>query len=194
MATACEALKFPVVSGNVSLYNETDGRAILPTPAIGGLGVIDDAAMAVGIALPPWLDLVLIGASRGWPRPVAVAARDRRETRGGEAPPPVDLAAEKVAGDFVRMHRSPREVAARGHDVSDGGLLVAVAEMCMAQRRWGAAVVTGLNAIFLATPSGSARTRDRYQLAVADSFTDHSGRGGCRACRWRGLDTRVGGI
>src|SRR6478752_7460444 len=66
MAAACEALDFPVVSGNVSLYNETRDpsgavRAILPTPAIGGLGVLDDAAKAVGIALQPWLDVVLIG-------------------------------------------------------------------------------------------------------------------------------------
>src|SRR5262249_61704201 len=71
MATACEALEFPVVSGNVSLYNETRDpngtvRAILPTPAIGGLGVLDDAAKAVGIALGPWLDIVLGGATKGW--------------------------------------------------------------------------------------------------------------------------------
>ena len=66
MAAACEALDFPVVSGNVSLYNETEGRAILPTPAIGGLGVLDDASLAVGLALPPWLDIVLIGATTGW--------------------------------------------------------------------------------------------------------------------------------
>ncbi len=51
MAAACEALDFPVVSGNVSLYNETEGRAILPTPAIGGLGVLDDAARAVGLGI-----------------------------------------------------------------------------------------------------------------------------------------------
>ena len=83
MAAACEALDFPVVSGNVSLYNETRDpsgavRAILPTPAIGGLGVLDDAAKAVGIALRPWLDVVLIGDDQGLARPVALAARDRR--------------------------------------------------------------------------------------------------------------------
>ena len=66
MAAACEALDFPVVSGNVSLYNETEGRGILPTPAIGGLGVLEDAAAAVGIALPPWLDIVVVGATKGW--------------------------------------------------------------------------------------------------------------------------------
>ena len=66
MSAACRALDFPVVSGNVSLYNETDGNSILPTPAIGGVGVLDDAATAVGISLSPWLDLVLIGTTKGW--------------------------------------------------------------------------------------------------------------------------------
>jgi phosphoribosylformylglycinamidine synthase len=129
MAAACEALNFPVVSGNVSLYNETEGRAILPTPAIGGLGVLDDAATAVGIALPPWLDIVLIGATKGW----LGQSLWLREIAGREegAPPPVDLAAERAAGDFVRGQIAKGVVRAC-HDVSDGGLLVAVAEMAMA--------------------------------------------------------------
>ena len=129
MASACEALNFPVVSGNVSLYNETEGRAILPTPVIGGLGVLDDAATAVGIALSPWLDIVLIGATKGW----LGQSLWLREIAGREegAPPPVDLAAERAAGDFVRAQIAKGLVRAC-HDVSDGGLLVAVAEMAMA--------------------------------------------------------------
>ncbi len=129
MAAACEALNFPVVSGNVSLYNETQGRAILPTPVIGGLGVLDDAATAVGIALPPWLDIVLIGTTKGW----LGQSLWLREIVGREegAPPPVDLAAERAAGDFVRGQIAKGVVRAC-HDVSDGGLLVAVAEMAMA--------------------------------------------------------------
>jgi phosphoribosylformylglycinamidine synthase len=129
MASACDALNFPVVSGNVSLYNETEGRAILPTPAIGGLGVLDDAATAVGIALPPWLDIVLIGTTKGW----LGQSLWLREIAGREdgAPPPVDLAAERAAGDFVRTQIVNGLVRAC-HDVSDGGLLVAVAEMAIA--------------------------------------------------------------
>jgi phosphoribosylformylglycinamidine synthase len=129
MAAACEALNFPVVSGNVSLYNETEGRAILPTPAIGGLGVIDDASASVGLALPPWLDVVLIGATKGW----LGQSLWLREINGREdgAPPPVDLAAERAAGDFVRAQIAKGIVRAC-HDVSDGGLLVAIAEMAMA--------------------------------------------------------------
>ncbi|MEA2739803.1 MAG: phosphoribosylformylglycinamidine synthase subunit PurL [Acetobacteraceae bacterium] len=129
MAAACEALAFPVVSGNVSLYNETEGRAILPTPAIGGLGVLDDVSLAVGLALPPWLDIVLIGATTGW----LGQSIWLREITGREdgAPPPVDLVAEKANGDFVRSHILNGTIRAC-HDVSDGGILVAVAEMAMA--------------------------------------------------------------
>ncbi len=129
MAEACRVLDFPVVSGNVSLYNETDGRAILPTPAIGGLGVIENAALARGIALPRWLDLVVIGETRGW----LGQSLWLREVAGREegAPPPVDLAAERRAGDFVRAQIEAGVVRAC-HDVSDGGLLVAIAEMALA--------------------------------------------------------------
>ena len=134
MAEACTALDFPVVSGNVSLYNETLGsdgvpRAILPTPAIGGLGVIDNAALAIGLALPPDHTLVLVGEPRGelgqslWLR--EIAGRDT-------GPPPTpDLAAERRAGDFIRAQILAGGVAAC-HDVSDGGLLVAIAEMALA--------------------------------------------------------------
>jgi len=129
MAAACEALDFPVVSGNVSLYNETEGQAILPTPAIGGLGVLDDAAKAVGMALPPWLDVVLIGATTGW-LGQSLWLREIGAREDG-APPPVDLAAERANGDFVRTHILNGTIRAC-HDVADGGLLVAVAEMAMA--------------------------------------------------------------
>jgi phosphoribosylformylglycinamidine synthase len=129
MAAACIALDFPVVSGNVSLYNETEGAPILPTPAIGGLGLLDDAAQAVGLALQPGLDLVLIGATAGW----LGQSIWLREIMGREegAPPPVDLAAERRNGDFVRGEILAGRVAAC-HDLSDGGLLVAIAEMAMA--------------------------------------------------------------
>jgi phosphoribosylformylglycinamidine synthase II len=138
MAAACEALDFPVVSGNVSLYNETEGRAILPTPAIGGLGVLDDASRAVGLALPPWLDIVLVGATIGW----LGQSMWLREIAGREdgAPPPVDLAVEKANGDFVRTHILNGTIRAC-HDVSDGGVLVALAEMAMA-RGIGARMMT----------------------------------------------------
>ena len=130
MAAACTALDFPVVSGNVSLYNETRGESILPTPVIGGVGLIDDLAKAVRIAFPaPGHAIVLIGATAGW----LGASLYLREILGREegAPPPVDLAAERRHGDFVRALIASGSATAC-HDLSDGGLLVALAEMALA--------------------------------------------------------------
>ncbi len=129
IAAACRALDFPVVSGNVSLYNETAGVSIPPTPAIGGLGVIDDAALATRIALPPGCDLLLVGGALGW----LGQSLWLREIVGREAgaPPPVDLAAERRHGTFVYEQIAGGRVRAC-HDVSDGGVLVAVAEMALA--------------------------------------------------------------
>lgn len=128
MASACTALDFPVVSGNVSLYNETEGKGILPTPAIGAVGVIEDAAKAVGYGLREGQDLVLLGETAGW----LGQSLWLREIAGREegAPPPVDLAAERRNGDFVRARIQDGTVLAC-HDVADGGLLVALAEMAM---------------------------------------------------------------
>ncbi len=128
MAAACSALDFPVISGNVSLYNETEGRAILPTPAIGGVGVLEDAAQAIGLGMPPGADLVLIGTTQGW----LGQSLWLREIAGREegAPPPVDLAAERRNGDFLRARILAGHILAC-HDCSDGGLLVALAEMAM---------------------------------------------------------------
>ena len=130
MAEACTALDFPVVSGNVSLYNETEGRPILPTPTIGAVGVIEDVSHAVGSRITQaGLAIVLLGATVGW----LGQSLYLRETLGREegAPPPVDLAVERRNGDFVRGQIVGRRIAAC-HDLSDGGLLVGLAEMCLA--------------------------------------------------------------
>jgi phosphoribosylformylglycinamidine synthase len=128
MGAACIALDFPVVSGNVSLYNETEGKGILPTPAIGGVGVIEDVSRAIGYALPDGHDLVLVGETAGW----LGQSLWLREIAGREegAPPPVDLAAERRTGDFIRARILSGAIAAC-HDVADGGVLVALAEMAM---------------------------------------------------------------
>ena len=163
MAAACIALDFPVVSGNVSLYNETEGRAILPTPAIGGVGVLEKATQAVGLAMPAKGDLVLIGDTQGW----LGQSLWLREIAGREegAPPPVDLAAERRNGDFVRARILAGEVLA-SHDCADGGLLVAVAEMAMG---------SGIGARLTPAPEGIpahgfwfGEDQARYVLAVAD--------------------------
>ena len=130
MREACLALDVPVVSGNVSFYNETNGAAIQPTPAVGAVGVMDDVASMTTIALKgDGNALVLVGDCRGH----LGASLYLREIAGRTdgAPPPVDLEAERRNGDFVRRQISAGRVVSC-HDVSDGGLLVAVAEMALA--------------------------------------------------------------
>jgi phosphoribosylformylglycinamidine synthase len=130
MAEACRALDFPVVSGNVSLYNETSGDPILPTPAIGAVGLIEDVTRTARIAFPgPGLTILLIGHLAGH----IGQSLYLREIHGVEAgpPPPVDLAVERANGDFVRSVIQAG-LALAVHDLSDGGLLVALAEMAMA--------------------------------------------------------------
>ncbi|CAA6603576.1 Phosphoribosylformylglycinamidine synthase 2 [Rhodospirillaceae bacterium LM-1] len=130
MGEACVALDFPVVSGNVSLYNETNGQAILPTPAIGAVGVIDQLDQRVGIAFEQAGEAVLvIGATAGH-LGASIYAREIGGTEAGSAPV-VDLAVERKNGDFVRALITSGRVTAC-HDVSGGGLLVSVAEMAMA--------------------------------------------------------------
>ena len=136
MAEAARALDFPVVSGNVSLYNETrndDGSslAILPTPAIGGVGLLDDWEKSATIALGEFQDLWLIGANtRGGHVGQSIWLREVLGKADGQ-PPPVDLAREKKTGQFVRRIISDG-IATAVHDVSDGGLLVAIVEMALA--------------------------------------------------------------
>ena len=133
LGAACRALDYPVVSGNVSLYNETNGRAIWPTPVIGGVGLLADVGTAVDLALKRDGDaVVLIGETRGH----LGASLYLREIEGSAAgpPPPIDLAAERADGDFVRGEIVAGRVAAC-HDLSDGGLLAALAEMAVAGGR-----------------------------------------------------------
>ena len=100
LAEACRVLDFPIVSGNVSLYNESPDGAILPTPAIGGVGLIDDVTKTASIGFKgPGEAILLLGETRGWLGQSPICANLR--PRGGRAPP-VDLAAEKKTGDFVR--------------------------------------------------------------------------------------------
>jgi phosphoribosylformylglycinamidine synthase len=130
IAEACKALDFPVVSGNVSLYNETNGRGILPTPSIGGVGVLPDFTKSATLAFKAEGEaILLIGETQGW-LGQSVYLRDVCGREDG-APPPVDLIEERENGDVVRaLIRDGWATAV--HDVSDGGLLVALAEMAMA--------------------------------------------------------------
>ena len=138
MRAAAKQLDFPVVSGNVSLYNETDGEAILPTPVIGGVGVLADVSKHATIAFKNAGEtLVLIGATSGWlGQSIYLREIDGREEG---APPPVDLDVEKANGDFTRALIQQDRVSAC-HDLSDGGLAVAAAEMALASKGLGASL------------------------------------------------------
>jgi phosphoribosylformylglycinamidine synthase len=132
MAQACRALDFPVVSGNVSFYNETNGTGILPTPAVGGVGLVPDIARRATIAARGDTDtLVLIGAETGH-LGQSLYLRDVLGRTDGP-PPPVDLDAERANGDFVRGLITDGTVDCV-HDCSDGGLYAAIAEMALAGR------------------------------------------------------------
>jgi phosphoribosylformylglycinamidine synthase len=142
ISEACKALAFPVVSGNVSLYNETNGRAILPTPSIGGVGLIDDFTKSATLAFKRADEaILLIGETTGWLGQSMYLRELCRREEG--APPPVDLTEERENGDFVRGLILDGAATA-AHDLSDGGLLVGLAEM---------AVASGIGAQIDAAPS-----------------------------------------
>ena len=130
IGAACEALDFPVVSGNVSLYNETNGEGILPTPTIGGVGLLADYTRHATLAFKgEGQIIVLIGHTRGhlgqsiWLKEIA------GQEKG--APPPVDLALERKTGDAIRPLIQSGDLTTV-HDLSDGGLAIGLAEMVMA--------------------------------------------------------------
>jgi phosphoribosylformylglycinamidine synthase len=192
MGDACRALDFPIVSGNVSLYNESKatggGSAILPTPAIGGVGLLEDWQKSVSIAFKaPSQTIVLIGppATDVGQSLWLEVCHSRREGR----PPAVDLMVEAKAGDCIRSLVRDGLITAV-HDCSDGGVAIAVAEMALAGGL-GAVIESG----FVPSPSQSpvflfGESQGRYVCTVADEASyDHV----AAACADRDLPcTRLG--
>ncbi|MGN8116195.1 phosphoribosylformylglycinamidine synthase subunit PurL [Labrys sp. 22185] len=160
---ACRALDFPIVSGNVSLYNETNGRGILPTPTIGGVGLVDDVAVTASIAFKAEGETVmLVGGPGTWLGQSIWLAEILKREEG--APPPVDLTVEKRHGDFIRGQIRAGNLKTC-HDISDGGLAVAVAEMALGR---------GIGADLSQAPQGSephafwyGEDQARYVVALA---------------------------
>ncbi len=129
IGAACRALDMPIVSGNVSLYNETEGRAILPTPTVGAVGLLTDLGQLIRMVPAEGDALVLLGETRGHLGQSALLAELFGREEGD--PPPVDLAAERAAGEFLRAANAAGLVTA-AHDLADGGLALAAAEMALA--------------------------------------------------------------
>jgi phosphoribosylformylglycinamidine synthase II len=175
MSEACIALDMPIVSGNVSLYNETKnedgtGSAILPTPAIGAVGVIEDVSKAVGIGFKAQNHAIfIIGEGRGhlsqslWLREIV------GQVLG--PPPPVNLNREINAGFYIREWIDMGLVSAV-HDISDGGLAVALAEMALAG---GVGVEVGAHHSFTAAGWWFGEDQGRYVVAVpnVEAFEQH---------------------
>ena len=160
MADACRALDYPVVSGNVSLYNESKatggGNAILPTPAIGGVGLLADYDKQMDLAFKAEGDVIWLIGGAGTHLGQSLWLREIHGREDGP-PPAVDLAAERAAGDKVAALIAAGTVNAV-HDLSDGGLAVAVAEMAMA---------SGLGAtVDLALDAASAFGEDQGRYLV----------------------------
>ena len=129
MGEACRALDYPIVSGNVSLYNETNGSGIMPTPAIGGVGVMKDNEKMATIAFKNAGEaIVLIGETKD----ELGASLYQKQILGEDAgaPPFVDLDIERRNGDFVRALIENGQVSTC-HDLSDGGLIAALADMAI---------------------------------------------------------------
>jgi len=130
ISAACRALDYPIVSGNVSLYNETSGQAIQPTPTIGGVGMIADYKQSVGLGfVAEGQTILVIGKTLGH-LGQSLYLREIHGREEGQVPP-TDLSVEKSNGDFVRS-QILSGIITSCHDISDGGLLVAIAEMAMA--------------------------------------------------------------
>jgi phosphoribosylformylglycinamidine synthase len=163
IAEACRALDMPVVSGNVSLYNETDGSAILPTPTIGAVGLLESLDLVIRMAPGPDQTLVLLGETRGHLSQSAYAWELFANADG--PPPPVDLAAERAAGELVRALHAERLITA-AHDLSDGGLAIAAAEMALAG---GTGVSLDAHATLAPAAWFFGEDQARYLLATTDA-------------------------
>ena len=140
MGDACRALDYPIVSGNVSLYNETNGSGIMPTPAIGGVGVLSDSDQMATIHFKDaGQTILLIGETRN----ELGASLYQKEIVGemsGE-PPVVDLELERKNGDFVRSFIENCAIYTC-HDLADGGLIASLADMAISGGI-GAAITLG---------------------------------------------------
>ena len=153
---AVEALDMPIVSGNVSLYNETDGTGILPTPTIGAVGLIDHVDHIIGFDIREGHIAFVLGDTSGHLGQSALLAEVHGRAEGDA--PPVDLALEKAHGDFIRAHGAMISACT---DLSDGGLALAAFEMAEA-----AGIGVALEADDMATLFGEDQAR---YLVVCDS-------------------------
>jgi len=164
---ACLALDMPIVSGNVSLYNETNGEAILPTPTIGGVGLIDDHSVMARIGTADEGDALFLVGTEGTHLSRTLYEREILNEEAGP-PPAVDLQMERARGEFVRAAITSGYASAC-HDISDGGIAVALAEMCMAS---GTGAEVELEAPHYPHAALFGEDQARYIVAVDDEWAN----------------------
>jgi phosphoribosylformylglycinamidine synthase len=167
MAEACAVLDFPVVSGNVSLYNETSGQAIPPTPAIGGVGLLSDYTKRVGFGAVDMGDMVILVGQTTDNLGATLALREIWGREDG-APPQVHLAQERLSGDVVRGLIQTGHIRSC-HDLSDGGLLIALADIAMAS---GTGLAITLPQGLSAEAALLSEDQARYLLIVNPTLAD----------------------
>ena len=176
MGDACRALDFPIVSGNVSLYNESKatggGSAILPTPAIGGVGIIDDFAQMMTMGFKNAGDTIYLVGPEFWAKPDPTRSHLGKslwlkEVHGidGGRTPPTDLVVERNSGEFIRELIEGGFVNAV-HDLSDGGLAVALAEMAI---KSGLGAQVEANEEYTAAQWWFGEDQGRYLITVSDT-------------------------
>ena len=167
---AVSALEMPIVSGNVSLYNETDGQAILPTPTIGAVGLIDHLDNAISGEVRDGHVAILIGDTTGHLGQSALLAEVYNRIEGDA--PAVDLEAEKRNGDFIRANHALIKACT---DLSDGGLALAAFEMAEAAG-------VGVQLVSEDTPTLFGEDQARYLVACnfdqAEALMIAAGRAG----------------
>jgi phosphoribosylformylglycinamidine synthase len=129
ITTACKALDYPVVSGNVSLYNETDGSAIKPTPAIGGVGLFYDYAKRCDLNFKNEDDEIFVVGETYGHIGSSLYEVEILKIENSKNPPKTNLVFEKKNSEFIRNIIATNVINAC-HDISDGGLLIALFEMC----------------------------------------------------------------
>lgn len=162
MGDACRAFDFPIVSGNVSLYNESKatggGSAILPTPAIGGIGLLADIDKMATVAFKNEGDAIWLVGGEGTHLGQSIWLREIAGREAGDAPK-VDLVVERANGDAVRALVVAGTVNAV-HDISDGGLIVTIAEMALAGK------IGATLDVALTTASAFGEDQSRYVVTA----------------------------
>jgi phosphoribosylformylglycinamidine (FGAM) synthase-like enzyme len=161
---ACKALDYPVVSGNVSLYNETDGKAIQPTPAIGGVGLLKDLNKRCDTKFKSVGDEIYLVGKSGGHLSCSLFEREILKIENKKNPPKVDLAEERKNSEFIRELIEGSTVNAC-HDISDGGLLVALFEM--SSPKFGFELAD----IELSDANLFGEDQSRYVIAIDSSMT-----------------------